>query len=162
MTLPSNSIRGSIPEKTVRISVCFGDRLFVLDLPSDSIAQVLVDFEEFVGPALPLRRARGKWFAANGVSAVANFAAQDGDSHTVSAAVLWLFLFQPGAAERDRTDARLADMIERDGGAWLVATTDSVGVEWTFSLYSAKSSLRGGAGNPPIHAIRKSAEITLH
>jgi hypothetical protein len=45
---------------------------------------------------------------------------------------------------------RLADLIERDRGAWLVATTDEHGIEWAFTLCSAELSRHGDTGNPPL------------
>ena len=52
-------LTGPIPAATVRISVRWGDALFVTDIPSGDIAETMIAFEEFAGPALELFRKMG-------------------------------------------------------------------------------------------------------
>jgi hypothetical protein len=134
--MPTHDITTPIPASTFRVSVQWGnDRLFVSDIPSNAVAETVQAFEHFVGPALALGDTHYNSHAATGCCAAAGIAAAAGDTDTVTAAAVWLFLFEPGA-DRRRDAERLGKMIDANGSALLVATTDVLGVEWRFDLYA--------------------------
>ena len=134
--MPAPDLAHPIPAATFRISVRWGDdRVFITDIPSARVAETVAAFECFVGPALALGDGRYDHHAASGCSAVAGIAAKDADAGTVTAAALWLWLFEP-AADRRRDDERLGKMIDGGGSALLTAATDTLGVEWRFDIYA--------------------------
>jgi hypothetical protein len=125
-----------IPAGTFRVSVQWGDdRLYVTDIPSANVAETVQAFEHFVGPALALGDTHYSSHGATGCSAAAGIAAVAGNGGTVTAAAVWLFMFEPGA-DRARSSERLYEMIDGEGSALLVVTTDVLGVEWRFDLYA--------------------------
>ena len=146
--MTTGDLTGAIPVGTVRISVRRDERLFVTDVPSSGIAKALLAFEKSVGPDLALWDRRYTPQGSQGCRAVAAIAAENQDAQTVAAAALWLFLFEPDAVGAQRT-VSLDEMVERDGGAWLVVTTDPTGSEWGFTLCPTALAGHGEEGVPP-------------
>jgi hypothetical protein len=144
---PSAALTGAIPASSVRVSVRWGERLFVTDVPSGNIAKTLLAFEKSVGPDLALWDSRYTPQGSQGCRAAAAIAVNDQNVQTVTAAALWLFLFEPDAVGAERI-ASLDEMVERDGGAWLVVTTDPTGSEWGFTLCATDLAGHGDEGVP--------------
>jgi hypothetical protein len=136
VAMPAHDFTTPIPASTFRISVQWGDdRLFITDIPSADVAETVTAFEGFVGPALALGHNRHSPHAATGCCAVAGVAAAADFGGTVTAAAVWLWLFEPGA-DRRRNAECLGDIIDRGGSALLIAMTDTLGVEWRFEFYT--------------------------
>ncbi len=112
-----------IPPGTVRISVIIGGDSYTVDLPSDRISDTLTALEDHAGP-----------MTADRCMVAAAEAAGDGDAHVVTAAALWLYLFQP--VEGEINGERLAEMIATNGSAMLTAMVCETSGAWTFKLFA--------------------------
>jgi hypothetical protein len=112
-----------IPPGTVRISVIHSGECFTLDLPSDRIATTIQAFEDHAGP-----------MSVDRCMAVAAEAANDGDTHLVTAAAVWLWLFHP--IEGALNTGRLGEMVASHGSALLTAMVCETTGEWTHRLYA--------------------------
>jgi hypothetical protein len=146
MIVAGTDLSGPIPADTVRVSIRYGGWLYVCDFDTARVMDAVADFETYAGPTIRLGRARGTWSGVEGASSVANHAVRSQQVYVLASAVIWMFLNRP-----DDPDAwkRLAGLIERDGGAWIVATTDENGIQWAFTLSPVELSRYGEAGNPP-------------
>jgi hypothetical protein len=113
-----------IPPSTVRISVIHSGECFTLDLPSDRIGARVQALEDHCGPLTDVR-----------CMEVAAAAANDGDTHMVTSAALWLALLQPGGESAVRT-GRLAEMVSANGSALLTAMACETSGAWTFKLFA--------------------------
>jgi hypothetical protein len=112
-----------IPPSTVRVSVILGGDSYTVDLLSDRIGDAIQAFEDHAAP-----------LTADRCMAVAAAAAGDDDAHVVTAAALWLFLFQPGD-ECMMNTGRLGEMIASNGSAMLTAMVNETTGEWSFRLF---------------------------
>jgi hypothetical protein len=156
MIVAGCDLRGPIPADAVRVSVRYGDWLCVCDFETARVMDAVADFENYAGTTIRLGRARGTWSGVEGASSIANRAVRDGQGYMLAVAVIWMFLNRP-----DDPDAwiRLNGLIERDGGAWIVATTDENGIQWAFTLSPSELSRYGEAGNPPPFPL---PDVTTH
>ncbi|UEM08171.1 hypothetical protein JL101_036040 (plasmid) [Skermanella rosea] len=123
----------TIPAGEFRITVRWGGALFLVGIPTNEVLRTILEFEEFVGPALNLRDLRGDVLGADGCRMAARVAAGAADGVTVAAAALWLFLYEPGARAEGRL-IELGHLVAPGGSAWLKAETDPKGAEWSFTL----------------------------
>lgn len=123
MPTPTHDFSRPIPPGTVRISVIHSGDSFTVDLPSAKLGDTIQAFEDQVGPLTP-----------DLCAAAAAEAADDGDSYLVTAAGLWLFLFQP--VEGEINSERLAEMVASHGSALLAAQACEATGQWTFSLFA--------------------------
>lgn len=123
----------TIPAGEFRIAVRWGEALFLVDISMGEILDSILEFEEFVGPALNLRDLRGDVLGADGCRMVARVAANDSDAMTLAAAALWLCIYEPGARSKGRF-IELGRSVAPGEAAWLKAEADPKGAEWTFTL----------------------------
>jgi hypothetical protein len=142
-----DDLTGPIPANTVRVSIRYGGSFYVCDFEADQVMNAVADFESYAGETIRLGRARGTWTGVEGASSVANHAVRNQQGYLLAAAAAWMFLNRP-----DDPDAwkRLARLIERDGGAWIVCSTDENGIQWAFTLSPVDLSRHGDVGNPPL------------
>jgi hypothetical protein len=152
-------LTGPIPENTVRISVRFGPWLLIAEFEANGIMAYLASFERYVKDTADLRRFRKTLIGYEGASSVAYQAMQDGDCEVLALAALWMCIYRPKQEAGKTNREILKALIKRDGGAWLVSSTDEDGIFWTFTLSPIALSRYGDvAGPPPIPATG----ATLH
>jgi len=150
MAKPQTDLAGPIPPKTVRISVQYGDLLYVCDYPADKVADGLADFEEFAGPTIREARAAGRWKGDEGASSIARYAKEGGENYILAFAALWMAINRPKQEDSERASKLLEQFIARDGGAWLYASTDDAGKKWEFILSPVSLSRIKLSGQSPL------------
>ena len=155
-----HDLTGPIPPCMTRISVRYGEYLYVCEYPTDRISRVVGDFEAYAGTPIRLGRSRGTWIGVEGASSVANRAVREDMIELLAASAMWMYLNRPGQEEEAKR--LLARLIEEDGGAWLVATTDEDGIHWAFSLSPVELSRHGKAGDPPKLPGVPGGGLTVH
>jgi hypothetical protein len=122
-----NDLTGPIPANTVRVSVRYGAWLHVCDFDTDCVMDAVADFESYADETIRLGQARGTWKGVEGASSIANHAVRNRQGYLLAAAATWMFLNRP---DDEGAWKRLAELIERDGGAWIMCSTDEHGIEW--------------------------------
>ena len=152
-----------IPPGVVRVTVLYGSKLFSSDFRAEDASRCLAEFEEVSATRIELARLHGTIQGAEGASSIAHWAAeryQEPDMlKVVSLAGLWIALYQPDLAEGRRMRLALDDLVERDGGAWVMCTTDKYGLEWSFALAPVSLARCGEAALP---WVRRPDEATVH
>jgi hypothetical protein len=131
MTTPDQE---PIPPATLRVSVVWPDGSHAphtVDLPTPEIVRTLRALEDYVGSAMTFPRTRKAAYAA---MAAAIEAADDGDTHVVTSAGLWLFLHHPDAGHATNGQ-RLSDALAQNGCALLLALVGRAGGGWRFRLH---------------------------
>jgi hypothetical protein len=126
MIVAGTDLSGPIPADTVRVSIRYGGWLYVCDFDTARVMEAVANFETYAGTTIRLARTRGTWVGVEGASSIANYAVRSSQHYILAVAAIWMFLNRP-----DDEDAlkRLNSLIERDGGAWIVATTDENGIQ---------------------------------
>jgi hypothetical protein len=152
-----------IPPGVVRVTVLYGTKLFSCDLPATKAGRCLAEFEISSTSRIDLARLRGTVQGAEGASSIAHWAAGQHNEpdmlKIVCLAGLWIALYQADLAEGRRMRFALDDLVERDGGAWVMCTADEHGVEWAFGIAPVSLARCGEAALP---WVRRPAEATLH
>jgi len=145
-----NDLAGPIPPNTTRISVKFGEWLYLCDYPTAKVVDGIAEFEEFAGPVIREARAKGRWKGDEGASSIARYAREAGEHYILAFACLWMFCNRPNKEEGRKASKLLAEFVERDGGAWLTASTDDDGKTWDFVLSPVSLSRIQSSGKSPL------------
>lgn len=126
---------GPIPEGTVRIAVRFGRKVYTSHFDFERLEELLDQFEDERGDAIRMAWGGG----IEGVRGLAALAASEGWKDALAVVALWRFLNRPSQEWYDAPEELLAERIEEDGAASLIASTDD-GTDWTFVLMNAEPS----------------------
>jgi hypothetical protein len=152
-----------IPPGIVRITVLYGTMLFSSDIRAEDVGLCLTEFEIASSTRIDLAPLRGTIQGAEGASSIAHWAVERHREldmpEVISLAGLWIALYQPDIAAGRRMRFALDDLVKRDGGAWVMCTTDEYGVEWSFAVSLVSLARCGEAALP---WVRRPAEATLH
>lgn len=141
-----------IPDRHVRVSVQFADELHCLDLPADSIDATVQRFEQrFAITGLPEMRysAAGSLLARD----VAGQAMLADDTEAVVGAALWIMMHPLTRREGERQRKRLQRLIDRDGGAFVIAVCNGFSRGWSVSICPMHLANFGDIANPSPAAL---------
>lgn len=133
----SISDTGPVPEGMIRIAVRFGRKVYTVHFDFDRLEELLDQFEDERGDAIRMAWGGG----VEGVRGLAALAASEGWQDALAIVAMWRFLNRPAQGDDwyEHPTELLAERIEEDGAASLIASTDD-GTEWTFVLMNAEPS----------------------
>lgn len=146
-----NTAKGPIPPNTLRVSIKYGEWVYVVDYPADKIEPALVDFDDLAGRTIRSHRKLDTWKGDDiGARSLARYAKEEGEHYLLAMSALWMFVNRPDKAEQARAERLMSEFLKRDGSAWLVASTDAEGLKWSFSLFPASVARIGSRDGLPI------------
>jgi len=137
-----------IPPGIVRVTVCFGQRLYIADIEADRVDELLDAFERHVHlySHVDLAALRGTLRGSEVTSSVAARVAAMHDDPTMAEVVpmagLWKAIYH-GELRDD-----LEFLIREDAGAWCLCGTDPNGIEWTYAIEPRGMAQYGEAAMP--------------
>ena len=123
---------GPVPKNTVRVSVRFAGDVHVSHFSIEDMMDAVERFEDFAGDAVWLCWDK----SVEGTRGIATFAVQEGLTDLLGSIAMWVFLNRPDYETYEHPEDLLKARIEKDGSAWLVASTDD-GSKWLFTLLHA-------------------------
>lgn len=124
-----------VPNGMVRITVRFGRGIHTAHFDFERMNELLDQFEDERGDAIRMCWEEG----IEGVRGSAALAAEQGWKEVLGTIAMWRFLNRPVREWYENPEELLAERIEEDGAASLIASTDD-GTDWTFVLMNAEPS----------------------
>lgn len=150
-----NAVKGPIPPNTIRISIQYGEWVYVVDYPSAKMDSALSEFDDLAGRTIRELRGTmkelGTWKGDDvGARSMARYAREEGEYYLLAVASLWMFMNRPNPSDQARAEKALRALVEKDGGAWLIASTDANGEKWSFNLAPVSLARIGSRDGLPI------------
>lgn len=147
----STPVKGPIPPKTIRVSIQYGEWVYVVDYPSEKLDFALTEFDDLAGKFIRELRELDTWKGDDvGARSMARYARAEGEYYLLAISALWMFMNRPYPSDQKRAEKAMRALIEKDGGAWLIATTDANGEKWSFNLAPVSLARIGSRDGLPI------------
>lgn len=113
-----NAVKGPIPPNTIRISIQYGEWVYVVDYPSAKMDSALSEFDDLAGRTIRELRGTmkelGTWKGDDvGARSMARYAREEGEYYLLAVASLWMFMNRPNPSDQARAEKAFGRLSRR-------------------------------------------------